>query len=256
LGLPLGARLACECLHRAGRDDLVRLATTRPGRAAARLIEGVLLPGLSRHFVTRKDVIEEQARAALARGASGALVLGAGYDGLGATLAREGVPVTELDQEATQAVKREALAALSIRGVEFRPFTPASIERHARGRVVIAEGLLMYLPRDQALSTVAAAARGGAVRLVATFMERGTGQEPGFAGTGPLARRWLRRRGEPMRWWAGREEFAGELAGAGWRVTAMIGSAELRARYTAGARRARARLARGEVIAIGEPTEP
>src|SRR5712672_3174711 len=90
---------------------LLAAARTRPGRRMLHAIERESAPGLSRHWFSRKRMIERLVREAMAEGFSQLLVIGAGLDTLPLRLARRGAlsRVVCVDHPATQALVRRAL---------------------------------------------------------------------------------------------------------------------------------------------------
>jgi methyltransferase (TIGR00027 family) len=204
----LGEPGACMRLLRMA----IRLPTFRRLLAA---VQAWALPGIQWHYLLRKQRLHEWAVQARAQGFEQVLILGAGFDGLGLSMANyASVSVVELDHPATQAGKRLALAQIgalptnlhlhamdlatgrlrdTLRSVELRRDVPT---------LVIAEGLLMYLPRRRCLKLAAEllAWFRGRVRLAFSVMQLDAQGHAGFAHASPAINRWLARRGEPFRW--------------------------------------------------------
>jgi methyltransferase (TIGR00027 family) len=211
-----------------------------PGRAAWRLFERALAPGIIRHWVLRKRRIESLSRAAAAEGFSQLVVLGAGLDSLAFRLAAEHViaRAIEVDHPATQAIIRAGAgphtrvalvpADLSAPGSLDALSGHPSFDR-ARPTLLIAEGLLMYLaePQVRALLRAAAALPCPRARLIASYMDSPPGQLVGFHTQSRLIHAWLRRRGEPMRWSITDGPAAAFLAECGWRRRELIRAADL-----------------------------
>lgn len=211
------AMLARACLERAGASGrrLLRIVDTGWGRALLAVLERLLLPGLSAHYLWRKRRIRHWALQACDARIRQVLILGAGFDGLGLTLLdhRRDLRVFELERPATMQIKRAALQALglerpqlSLIGVELGGAAPPGLQELQgfdadRPTLVIAEGVLMYLTRHEVihmLQQLAQALPGG--RLIATAMARRTDGHPGFHRQHRLVRHWLRWRGEPFQW--------------------------------------------------------
>jgi O-methyltransferase involved in polyketide biosynthesis len=252
------AALADECLRLSGRRWLAIALRLSPTRAGLDLVERALIPGLTLHHAARKAFIEGRARTAVRDGPGQLVVLGAGFDALGATLAAEGIPAIEMDRAPTQAIKRAALERLGMLKPALRLW-PADLEGyiHARlpeGSTVIAEGLLMYLPRQRAEALLTSLHARGASCLIATFMTHRDGRgEPAFEGVSGLVNRWMAIRGERFLWAAEPGEFRDMLARCGWRVRDIAQSPELRDQVLGPRGLGGRRLVAGEAIAVAEP---
>ena len=191
-------------------------------------------PGVVLHLVLRKRAVHDLVVEAVEAGAEQLLVVGAGYDVLGVLLGERGpagaaVRVVEVDQPATQALKRRGLEASG--GVrEGYVLVPADLSEQGLPEVldaveawdpgarsaVVAEGLLMYLS-EAAVAGFFAAVRSRVAagsRLVFTYV-------PGEPGGGRPSLMWLVRGavalvGEPMRWFPVPGTLEGLLAEHGW----------------------------------------
>lgn len=221
---------ACLALDRSGRKLLATIDAPA-GRVALRLVQALALPRVAAHWAWRKRRIARWAHEALAAGARQVLILGAGWDGLGARLARlPAAPrVIELDAPATLALKRAALArfedpapllvdadlarddpqALLARVPGFDPDAPT---------LVVAEGLLMYLERERVVELCAALRRvlGGPMQLIATAMSSDVHRRPRFRRERPWVCWWLGAKREPFRWGIERCELPGALMALGF----------------------------------------
>ncbi|NZA26277.1 class I SAM-dependent methyltransferase [Luteimonas sp. SJ-92] len=240
LGQQLSARLARACLEESGAAGrrLLRLLDRRGGRALLRCAQALVLPGIAAHYRWRKRRIRAWVQARTDAGASQLIVLGAGFDALAAGLVRT-VPrlrAIEIDLAVHQRAKRRALRRLGLEHsrlglVEADLRTQAlpgllagaaGFDRHAPS-VVVAEGLLMYLPPPslQALFGGLAAALSTPATVIATAMETGAGGAPGFRGQRPWLRHWLRRRGEPFLWGCAPAALPASMRGHGLRLDAI-----------------------------------
>lgn len=244
---------------RAGRA-ISRLVSSRPGRRACAALEDLLLPGFSAHIARRKAWIAEHAARAVGDGASRVIILGGGLDPLGILLARDRrVRVIEIDHQATLAIKRRALGStippsvcfLSVDLAESRLTDALARLAVADGptpekTLVIAEGLLMYLPAAsvERLADDIAAIHGPS-SVISTFMERRAHEPIGFAGQSSLTRAWLRLIGEPFRWAASRDDATAMFTSRGFRLVEMSGGTEL-------ARRWPGPIVEGEVVLVAE----
>ena len=113
----------------------------------------------------------------------------------------------------------------------------------------IAEGLLMYLTRENVSSLVRTFKRLSAPgsQFVFTFMEKQGNGRIRFDSQSKLVDRWLCRRGEPFLWGTTRSEFV-DLVGP-WRVARFFDHDDLRA-LTPGL--TAEPIAKGEVICLAE----
>lgn len=232
----LRARLARTCLDRCGAPGarLLRLAGSATGRALLRLAEFAMLPGIAAHYAWRKRRVWRWVEAEVAAGARQLLVLGAGFDALGPRMAlrHPSLRVLEIDRPGTIAVRGPALQAcgvsppqltqhaadLAAEGLSgaLQRIGPAGFSRAAR-TIVVAEGLLMYLPQ----TAVARLCRDlrtqlrAPVGIVASAMECDARSSPGFRRQRRWVDGWLARRGEPFAWGAARADMPEVLAPAG-----------------------------------------
>ncbi len=238
-GAQHNAVLARACLERAGKTGrhLLRAVDTALGRGLLRLVEAGCLPGIGAHYAWRKRRIGQWAAQACADGARQVLILGAGLDGLSHRLLAQtpALHVFEFDRAGTLALKRDALRALRLDDPRLHlcpgELGKVPLARWQRGlpgfvpeqpTLVIAEGVLMYLPLEatQALLRQLARALPDA-RLIATAMDLRPNGAPGFARQRPWVRTWLERRGEPFRWAAPRQALPVLLGHSGVRLTAI-----------------------------------
>jgi methyltransferase (TIGR00027 family) len=232
--------------------------------------ERMIARGQTVHMALRKRFFDEEARAALAAGATQALVVGAGFDTLCARLAPEfpGVAFVEVDHPATQAAKRAALAALDgvpanlhLVAADLAQRDLADVLREssrwdpAARSLVVAEGLLMYLDRASVVRLLAAVRRsvGPDSRLLLSFMKARAGGD-GVA-SGRLA--WLndallKLKGESYGWAAGEGELAPLLAEHGFRLDDAVERCDLGRRYLEPAGLGARPIGRVEFLAVAD----
>ena len=177
-------------------------------------LEGWVLPGIRLHYAARKALLEAEVRRAIARGARQVVVIGGGFDTLTYRLHRElpNVRFFELDHPATSYSKRKSLtrhANLS-RNLELAAAdltrTPLADALAAVGvhplpsTVVLAEGLLMYLPRETVEAFIGALGSffRGSVTLALTFMVPDRSGRARFHNGSTALSAWLRLVGEPF----------------------------------------------------------
>ena len=230
-------------------------------RTALGLVERVTLPGIITHYLARKAWIEAAGRAALARGATQVVVLGAGFDTLAWRLHGESpsVEFIELDHPATQAPKRHALGGapnFTFLAGDLSVQSPAEMLRacpafsHARPTLFIAEGLLMYFPeprvamllRELATLTCAPA------DVLFTFMAQAVDGSINFRGESAAIGWWLRWSREPFQWGIPREKLVAFLQPLGLQAATVADHEDLRAQFLAPRGLAHLSLARGECL--------
>jgi len=203
-------------------------------RAVFAALERRTLPGIQAHYLLRKKRIAGWVDRAIAEGFGQILVLGAGFDGLAASLAKRdsGILAIEWDHPATQAFKREALRRsriepgnLRLQSVDIARDDPvAALARSGLGpevpTLIVAEGLLMYLPpeRCEQLLGFVRSWFAGPLRIAFSYMEPDAQGNPGFLNAKPSIPRWLQRRGEPFLWGCRHADLVAKLAADGVRL--------------------------------------
>ena len=197
-----------------------------------------MLPGQFEAFARRKTFCERQVRDGISVGATQILVLGAGYDTMGWRLAPEfaGVNFFEIDHPATARLKARGIEEMGQRDnlyliaedlgqrnlvdvLESNEFWDQT------GRtVIVAEGLLMYLPpqavRD--LFCQCAVIAGVGSRIAFTYIPTGADGRPD-AGRWTGLMLWLQKViGEPWLWSIRPEEIGLFLEESGWTNTPAL----------------------------------
>jgi methyltransferase (TIGR00027 family) len=229
-------RLSRHALHAAGWPwrQVGMAVRFRFVRAAFAALERHTLPGIQAHYLLRKKRMAVWAEQALSDGFRQILILGAGFDGLAPGLAQRdpGVLAIEWDHPATQAFKREALRSaqvepenLRLQGIDIaRDDAIAALAASGLRRdvptLIVAEGLLMYLPRERCEQLLDSFRDwfAGTLRIAFSYMEPDAQGEPGFAHAKPSVSRWLQRRGEPFLWACARTSLIEKLMNEGMRV--------------------------------------
>jgi len=193
-----------------------------------------MLPGQFEAFAHRKAFCERQARDGIDAGATQILVLGAGYDTLGWRLAPEfsGVNFFEIDHPATARLKAKGIDAMGRRKnlcliaedlgkrklVEVLK-TNQLWDQSAR-TVIVAEGLVMYLPPEAVrdLFCQCAVVTGVGSRIVFSYIPTGADGRPDTGRwTGLML--WLQKvAGEPWEWSIRPEELGQFLEETGWTI--------------------------------------
>jgi methyltransferase (TIGR00027 family) len=210
-------------------------------------------PGARTSAVARTRLVDDALTGMLRAGVDQVVILGAGLDCRAHRVPGiERTRVFEVDHPATQAAKRERLAALDSAasprvefvGVDFtRDDLGRSLARAgfdpARRTFFVWEGVTNYLTDaavDAVLRWVAAEAAPGS-RILFTYVHRGLlDGSVKFAGTRALAAT-LDRAGEPWTFGLDPAELSGYLAARGLTLVEDLGAAEYRARYMGAASR-------------------
>lgn len=205
-------------------------------------------PGQTLRMGLRKRYMDDEVRTALAEGARQVLVLGAGYDTICMRLAAEFPDrlFVEIDHPGTSADKRRGVEALGrtrdnwqLLGVDLavssltEALVGSSWDARARS-VVVAEGLLMYLPREAVAATFTAVREqtGPGSRVAFTYMRCDAQGRPQAGAAGFLLRVSLKLMGEALHWCvADEQELAAFMEGLGWRYLDAPARYDLGARY-------------------------
>jgi methyltransferase (TIGR00027 family) len=241
---------------------LLRIVRQNWFRPIAKLIEQVTIPGILLHYALRKRCIAKLVRAALVKGATQIVILGAGFDPLSLELHQEcsGAQFWEIDHPATQRHKLRALTKigagrahfvamdLSAKAFDSRALINSSFDPNQR-TCWIAEGFLMYLAPDVVSSLIRTVQELSAPssEFVFTFMEKQSDDRIRFHTQRSVVDWWLRRRGEPFVWGSTRPELV-EFARP-WRVVRFFDHHELRELESTVSDE---RIAIGEVICLAE----
>jgi len=191
-----------------------------------------MLPGQFEAFGHRKAFFERQVRAGIDAGATQVLILGAGYDTMGWRLAPEfgGVQFFEIDHPATARLKAKGIAAMGQR--DNLHLIPEDLGKRqlvdvlkanetwdrTAPTVIVAEGLLMYLPpaavRD--LFGQGAAITGTGSRIAFTYIGSNADGQPDVGRWTGLILWILKLFGEPWHWSIQPGELGRFLADTGW----------------------------------------
>lgn len=194
-----------------------------------------MLPGQFEAFAQRKAFCERQVRDGIGAGATQILVLGAGYDTLGWRLAPEfpSVHFFEIDHPATALLKARGIQTMGqpenlrliAENLGERKLVEVlnsheSWDRSAR-TVIVAEGLVMYLPPEAVRDLFCQSAEivGVGSRVAFTYIPTGADGRPDAGRwTGLLL--WMQKViGEPWLWSIPPEELDPFLKKMGWTNT-------------------------------------
>jgi methyltransferase (TIGR00027 family) len=191
-----------------------------------------MMPGQFEAFGHRKAFCERQVRDGIGGGANQILVLGAGYDTMGWRLAPEfpGVNFFEIDHPATARLKAKGIEAMGQRDNYYLIAEDLGERKlvdvlkanelwdQSARTVIIAEGLVMYLPPDavQDLLGQCAAVTGTGSRLAFTYICTGADGRPDAGPWTGLVLWILRVSGEPWLWSIRPEELGLFLEESDW----------------------------------------
>lgn len=231
-----------------------RFYASRRNRAALEHFAERFGPGQLARMALRKRFMDDEIRAALADGATQVLVVGAGYDTACMRLAAEFEDrlFVEIDHPATSASKRAGVEALAAMRANLRLLaadlgettlieTLAQLEQPAwdaeARTIVVAEGLLMYLAREDVVRLFAAAhdLTGPGSRVAFTYMKCDAHGRP-YAGkvVSGITRVSLKLIGEALRFCVADERELSELVEPlGWRYEPAPERFDLGTRYLA-----------------------
>ena len=194
-----------------------------------------MMPGQFEAFAYRKSFCERQVRQSIEAGASQVLMLGAGYDTLGWRIAPEFANVNffEIDHPATARLKAIGIEAMG-QPTNLHLIAEDLGERqlaevlHADAvwdltapTVIVAEGLLMYLPPEavRTLFEQCAAVTGPGSRIAFTFVGTRSDGRPD-AGPWTWLVQWiLNTSGEPLLWSIQPEELGPFLKENNWTIS-------------------------------------
>ena len=207
-------------------------------RAVVAMRERLSVPGLTLHYVLRKQAIEELVRGAIREHYRRLVVLGAGLDTLACRLARE-IPCTEVDHPATQRLKRVAVGESPIEFVSLDLSSGLTPMYSDEPVVFLAESVLLYLSEDEVRGVLRTLRqRHAATRLIFTFWE--PRQPINFQNATFIADWYLRAHGEPGRWAIRTADVERFLGSEGFRLRRILLDTEIGTR------------ARGEHVAVAE----
>jgi methyltransferase (TIGR00027 family) len=247
----LGSKPGMEAILPAGIVDATRKLLVASGAAGERTVKWSqsqrsvaiyesfdwVLPGQFEAFAHRKAFCEHQVRDGI--GATQVLVLGAGHDTMGWRLAPEfsGVNFFEIDHPATARLKDRGIKAMG-RQKNFRLIAEDLGKRklsdvlttdkswgQSAPTVIIAEGLVMYLPPEAVrdLFCQCGAVAGGGSRIAFSYIPTGADGRPD-AGRWTGLMLWLQKvAGEPWLWSIRPEELEQFMAEFGWVATSSQG---------------------------------
>ena len=190
-----------------------------------------LMPGQFEAFAHRKAFCEHQVREGIAAGATQVLVLGAGYDTMGWRLSPEfsNVEFFEIDHPATAQIKAKGIENLGLRpnfhliAKDLGEHKLVDIMRDdqnwnlAAKTIIVAEGLLQYLPSDAVRDLFAQSASiVDEGRIVFTYIPSRSDGRPDAGPWTSLVLWILKASGEPWLWSIQSGQIDRFLEASGW----------------------------------------
>jgi len=234
--LPPGAAQAtARLLVESGvaRPRTVRFAGSKTA-VALNLAFDWMMPGQFEAFGYRKAFCERQVRAGIQDGATQVLALGAGFDTLGWRVAPEfpRVRFFEIDHPATACHKAKGIESMGERAnlhllaedLGERRLADVLEDAHdwdtTAQTVVVAEGLLMYLPSEAvgALFEHCAARTGARSQIAFSYVEQRSNGRPDAGPWTGLVLWSLKLAGERWLWSLPAGELESFLSAHGWRI--------------------------------------
>jgi methyltransferase (TIGR00027 family) len=203
--------------------------------------------GMRLFIAARTRFAEDALAAAVARGVSQLVVLGAGLDTFAYRnpFEAEGLKVFEVDHPATQAWKRRRFAEAGIAPPPSLTYTPVDFERSSLGEGLAAAGfagdqpsfftwagVVPYLTREAVTATLGfiAALRGGAA-VTFDYSDPPASLPPDQRAAQAERAEAVAAAGEPWITYFAPEELAGELRAMGFSEIEDLGPAQIAARY-------------------------
>lgn len=237
---PVSVRLVSFFLRELGRIEILLAALLRCSsvRKALFFIESLILPGLSVHYALRKRKIYQLVNDVLRNGAQQLVILGAGFDPLPFLLRdrHPGVNFFEIDVEATQRFKRQALWRNEVRcdrigflACDLGRFSHADLKNlseydPAKPTLFVAEGLLMYFQFEAVERLLQEVRRSviGVPEIIFTFLEPDGSGNGNFTVQNRWVRCWLALKQERFRWGVPASRIAEILQKAGYRTLSVF----------------------------------
>ncbi len=211
------------------------------------LLERLIAPGISLHYVLRKRGIEDYALTQLKNGINQVIVLGAGLDTLAYRLSKKYPEVTfiEIDHPATQTLKAPFFntaesgesANLHCLAIDFSKQTLEQelvqfpVFSAHKPTLFICEGVLMYLTEPQVIALFASLKKLCQQRLSFVF----TALEPENKPHNSLLKRYLSSQGEAIYWFKAKAQLKAFADSQGFMLEDIATDQTLAQRYIKGA---------------------
>jgi len=226
---------------------------------AVPIIEKLMVPGLTLHYVLRKKYIEDYVRDAISRGFTQVVNLGAGFDTLAYRLSSEfsNVNFIEIDHPATQVHKKDVLMQKQINNLHLLSvdFAKQNLENELKNftcfdaqkdTIFISEGVLMYLEENSVrdLFNSLKNLTSSKMEFIFTFIEPDSENRDSY---GLLLGLYLKIKGEHLHWNIKKSELSKFVNSLGYSQKVIIDSDNFKEDYLPNIQ---ATLHRGEVIAV------
>ncbi|MFK5975242.1 MAG: class I SAM-dependent methyltransferase [Sulfurovum sp.] len=226
------------------------------------IVENLMMPGITLHYVMRKKYIEEYSREAIERGFTQVINLGAGFDTLAYRLSKEfsDISFIEIDHPATQVHKQEALQDanrdnLHLLCVDFSKQNLKDELKNFDGfdpnknTLFICEGVLMYLDEDSVKELFASLKEltNADMEFIFTFIEP---MKENLNSYGLLLKLYLKIKKEDLNWSIKRDRVKEFLESIGYIQKELLEIDYFRKNYLKGL--ANIRLHESEFIAVAK----
>ncbi|NOQ34482.1 MAG: SAM-dependent methyltransferase [Methylococcaceae bacterium] len=239
---------SCERMLNAseqGRKRLKQLDNWFYRECAVPVLQRLLAPNITLHYVLRKRGIEDYARTQLKKGMTQVINLGAGLDTLAYRLSKKYPEVSfiEIDHPATQNLKEqffkssnEALENLHYLPIDFTEQTlEGELSQFAafsaeKPTLFICEGVLMYLNEQQVKDLFSSLKKLCNHQLHFVF----TALEPEDHSHNSLLKRYLQTKGEAIHWLKPKAEMADFVSHQGFTLDEIATEEILCSRYLKG----------------------
>lgn len=236
---------ACEQILSASLEGQKRLQQLKSPifRAMAPVIERLMMPGITLHYVLRKRYIRDAAERAIAEGATQIINLGAGFDTLAWELHTRYPQVNfiELDHPATGAQKKKALFDQSpdnfhLLAVDFsQTDARTALSSFAgfdasRKTFYICEGVLMYLDRadvDRLFAGLKQLTGAGSQFVYTCVVPMNSADN----NCGALLKGYLKFKNEPLNWVIEQQAQADFVQQQGYQLNEIVNTDTLQTRY-------------------------
>lgn len=225
------------------------------------IVEKLMLPGITLHYVLRKRYIEDFVREAIGRGFEQIVNLGAGFDTLAYRLSQEfgWVEFIEIDHPATQLHKQEVLIESSIDNLHLLSvdFSKQNLEDElnnfekfdsSRRTIFISEGVLMYLSEEHVKDLFDSLKNltSSDMEFIFTFIEPMRENRDSY---GVLLNLYLKIKNEHLFWDIKKSEIAPFLKSLNYKQQVLIDSDKFKEMYLPNIS---ATLHRGETIVVAK----
>jgi len=206
------------------------------------LVEKLIMPGITLHYVLRKRYIEEYTLKAIENGVKQVINLGAGFDTLAYRLSQKykDVNFIEIDHPATHKIKRDALTN-SGENLHFIPvdFTKQKLEdelgsseylKKDVSTLYILEGVIMYLNLEQIehLFNSLPQIVDDETTIIFTAVEPSSNSTTSY---GPLLKLYLKIKDEPLNWNCSKDSMDEFLSTVDYKLLEIAGANEFRDTY-------------------------